>query len=163
MRTNNYSANCHFCQKHVPARMGIWSYGETYCNDQCETDHYARYAERMKIVAEERRQLQINSFIPQWVAEANLKPATYEKVLLKASKGRTADLNEMTCEEVAKVLSDVSDRARAKEKKVKREALKADGKCTRCGGAGRSDKWCQTGYTCYECNGSGLAQPKVKV
>ena len=96
MSENFRSADCHSCQKHVPARMGIWSYGETYCNDQCETDHYARHAERVKIVAEETRQLQINTFIPQCLAEANLKPATYEKVLLKASKGRTTDLSEMT-------------------------------------------------------------------
>lgn len=28
-------------------------------------------------------------------------------------------------------------------------------KCTRCGGAGRSDKWAHTGYTCFDCGGSG--------
>lgn len=28
-------------------------------------------------------------------------------------------------------------------------------KCGRCGGAGRSDKWAYTGYTCFDCNGSG--------
>lgn len=28
-------------------------------------------------------------------------------------------------------------------------------KCTRCGGAGRSEKWRATGYTCYDCGGSG--------
>jgi len=158
MRENFKSADCHSCQKYVPARTGIWSDGETYCNDQCEADHYTRHAERIKIVDEERRQLQINTFIPMIVAEANLKPATYEKVLLKASNGRTTDLSEMTCEEVALVLTDVSDRAHAKRKRVKREALIADGKCTRCGGAGRSDKWCKTGYTCYKCNGSGKSR-----
>lgn len=26
--------------------------------------------------------------------------------------------------------------------------------CTRCGGAGGSDKWRHTGWTCYECNGA---------
>lgn len=28
-------------------------------------------------------------------------------------------------------------------------------KCGRCGGAGSSDRWAHTGYTCYDCNGSG--------
>lgn len=28
-------------------------------------------------------------------------------------------------------------------------------RCTRCGGAGRSDKWAYTGYTCFDCNGAG--------
>jgi hypothetical protein len=107
---------------------------------------------------EDRRQEQITIFIPSWLADANLKPATYENILLKASKGRTADLNEMTCDEVAKVLEAVADRARAKQKKIKREALKSDGKCLRCGGAGHADKWAQTGHTCYACNGSGKSQ-----
>jgi Flp pilus assembly protein TadG len=26
--------------------------------------------------------------------------------------------------------------------------------CGRCGGAGRSDKWAHTGYTCFDCNGA---------
>jgi hypothetical protein len=26
--------------------------------------------------------------------------------------------------------------------------------CSRCGGAGRSDRWAHTGYVCYQCNGS---------
>ena len=33
------------------------------------------------------------------------------------------------------------------------------GKCSRCGGAGRSDKWAHTGYVCYQCNGSGEGKP----
>jgi len=28
-------------------------------------------------------------------------------------------------------------------------------KCSRCGGAGRSDKWAHTGYTCFDCGGNG--------
>ena len=33
--------------------------------------------------------------------------------------------------------------------------LKADGKCTRCGGAGRSDNWIATGSVCFKCDGTG--------
>jgi hypothetical protein len=29
--------------------------------------------------------------------------------------------------------------------------------CFRCGGAGGSDKWAHTGWTCYDCNGKGKA------
>lgn len=28
-------------------------------------------------------------------------------------------------------------------------------KCSRCGGAGGADKWAHTGWTCFDCNGSG--------
>lgn len=34
-------------------------------------------------------------------------------------------------------------------------------KCSRCGGAGGSDKWKHTGWTCYECGGTGLGTEKV--
>ena len=34
-------------------------------------------------------------------------------------------------------------------------------KCGRCGGAGGSDAWKFTGWTCFECQGTGLGQPKV--
>ena len=104
----------------------------------------------------------INIWIPSWLEEANVRPATYEKILLKASNGRTTDLNEMSYREVEKVINDISDRARAKRKKIKREALKSDGKCLRCGGAGQADKWAQTGLTCYSCDGSGKVTPSVK-
>lgn len=30
-----------------------------------------------------------------------------------------------------------------------------DWNCPRCGGAGRSSKWCFTGYDCYQCGGTG--------
>lgn len=36
-----------------------------------------------------------------------------------------------------------------------RASYTRDGVCSRCGGAGRSDKWFATGYVCYDCNGSG--------
>ena len=34
-------------------------------------------------------------------------------------------------------------------------------KCGRCGGEGGSKAWLHTGYTCYECGGSGLAAIKT--
>nr|DAL85288.1 MAG TPA: TRYPTOPHAN RNA-BINDING ATTENUATOR PROTEIN-INHIBITORY PROTEIN REGULATION, ANTI-TRAP [Caudoviricetes sp.] len=35
--------------------------------------------------------------------------------------------------------------------------------CPRCAGAGRADKWALTGYTCFECGGSGLRRKPVEV
>jgi hypothetical protein len=35
-------------------------------------------------------------------------------------------------------------------------------KCSRCGGAGGSKAWEHTGYTCYQCGGSGLGPTKVE-
>lgn len=33
--------------------------------------------------------------------------------------------------------------------------------CSRCGGAGRSDRWAFTGYTCFDCGGAGAAANKA--
>ena len=161
MRANFESADCFFCHKYVARGAGHWN-SVTYCNEACEDAALVVRAAEAQRLQEETRQQWINKWIPSWLEEANLKPATYEKILLKASTGRTIDLNEMTYVEVEKVINEVSDRARAKQKKIKRDALKSDGKCLRCGGAGRADKWAQTGHTCYACNGTGKAQPAVK-
>jgi hypothetical protein len=34
--------------------------------------------------------------------------------------------------------------------------------CRRCGGPGGSEKWRHTGWTCYDCGGSGKGHPKVE-
>lgn len=34
----------------------------------------------------------------------------------------------------------------------------ADNRCPRCGGQGGRDEWVYTGYTCFECGGTGFAQ-----
>jgi hypothetical protein len=111
---------------------------------------------------EERRAGWVTIFIPQLLAAAAMKPATWETALLKITNGRTADLNDMTYREVELAIEEADKRARAKTAKVKREALKSNGKCLRCGGAGQADKWVRTGLTCYSCNGSGTATPEVK-
>lgn len=36
-----------------------------------------------------------------------------------------------------------------------------DWRCSRCGGAGGSDKWALTGWTCFECGGSGLRSKPI--
>lgn len=33
-------------------------------------------------------------------------------------------------------------------------------RCNRCGGAGGSDRWAHTGWTCFECGGSGRGRPR---
>ena len=36
-----------------------------------------------------------------------------------------------------------------------------DWRCARCGGAGGADKWAMTGFTCFECGGSGLRSKPI--
>ena len=38
----------------------------------------------------------------------------------------------------------------------------ADCRCQRCGGAGGLDQWAYTGWTCYDCGGTGIA-PKPQI
>lgn len=35
-------------------------------------------------------------------------------------------------------------------------------KCSRCGGAGGADKWAHTGWTCFDCSGSGAGPDRVE-
>lgn len=160
MGTNFYATECHTCRKYVRAGEGVWS-GETYC-EPCHIANELAIQVRVKTEIAERMAYQITSVIPTYLAEANIKPATWEKALLKITQGRTTDLNEMTHDEVQSAVHEIGKRAQAKETKVRRDVLKADGKCLRCGGAGRSDNWSATGYTCYSCNGSGKSTPLVK-
>lgn len=111
---------------------------------------------RINKANEELRQGWINIFIPSAIERAGIKIATFNKICLKFTDGRTIDLNEMTFSEIDKVHTEVARREDAKKAKVKREALKADGKCLRCGGAGQADQWAATGFTCYACNGTGI-------
>lgn len=39
-----------------------------------------------------------------------------------------------------------------------RAIVSATKSCSRCGGAGASDKWLHTGRTCYDCQGTGLGR-----
>jgi hypothetical protein len=41
--------------------------------------------------------------------------------------------------------------------------IKYAGKCHRCGGAGGSDKWKFTGWTCFHCNGNGTELKQAKI
>ena len=161
MGTNFYPTDCYFCHKHVPARQGLWA-GETYCGEECEDAYEIAVLARLTKENDERKAYWVTSIIPSYLVDANIKAATWEKALLKITKGRTTDLTEMTYREVELATHEIYKRARAKETKVRREVLKADGKCLRCGGAGRSDNWSATGYTCYSCNGSGKSTPLVK-
>jgi hypothetical protein len=36
-------------------------------------------------------------------------------------------------------------------------------RCGRCGGRGGSERWAYTGWTCYDCGGTGLCGLKLNV
>jgi hypothetical protein len=40
-----------------------------------------------------------------------------------------------------------------------RPYIMGQSRCGRCGGAGGADKWRHTGWTCFDCNGSGQGRP----
>lgn len=58
-------------------------------------------------------------------------------------------------EGIIKVLEEHVDKNGTKIKRVIK-------KCSRCGGAGYSDKWMYTGKVCYKCNGDGLEEATIK-
>jgi hypothetical protein len=126
---NKYTGECIYCHNTVPAGAGIWN-GSTSCADLVEVrDGYG-------------------------LIETTCKNNEGAMINLFMSKGYIAK-----CEAV----KEINDKRKAEFAKAKADRiasnkqLKADGKCTRCGGAGSSDKWIATGSVCFKCDGTGKA------
>ena len=153
-RTNKYPAHCDACDRYLPAGQGAWAHGNTYCGVRCEEDATRQAQERINAEVEARRQLQ------QTLIATALTPETPQtaELMVKATNGRVtslADLQDANAEDVNAVMIAVAKRDSAKRTRAKREEAKRTNTCTRCGGAGRADKWERTGSICYKCNGSG--------
>jgi hypothetical protein len=113
----------------VPAGAGIWN-GSISCADLVEVqDGYGL----TEITCKNNEGALKNHFISKaYIAQR------------EAAK----EINQKRKAEFAKAKADCI---------VSNKQLKADGKCTRCGGAGRSDNWIATGSVCFKCDGTGKA------
>jgi hypothetical protein len=128
MKANKYTSECVHCHNTVIAGTGIWN-GSTTCADLVEVqDGYGLTEITCK-----------NN-------EGALKNHFMSKAYV-AQRETVKTINEKRKVEFAKAKDD---------RIASNKQLKADGKCTRCGGVGYSDNWIATGSVCFKCNGSGV-------
>jgi len=127
---NKYTGECIYCHNTVPAGTGYWD-GCITCADLVEVeDGYGR----TEITCKNNEGAFINLFKSKsYVAKCEAIKAEKEK--------RSAELRKAKADRVAT-----------------NKKLRADGKCTRCGGEGRSDNWIATGSVCFKCDGTGKAK-----
>jgi hypothetical protein len=76
------------------------------------------------------------------------------QVIAKVTKTET-NLEDLNWVEASEVRNELQKRIQSKASAKRLDEFKASDTCSRCGGAGRADKWAYTGHTCYQCGGSG--------
>lgn len=152
-RSNKYAGNCVVCLRYIYAGKGIYDF-HIYCGQECLKKHDEEIAEAQKAEIAQRRLFQLT------LLEGKLDPANARdsKLISKATAGRVDNANSLqdaSADDISAVLSAVNKRGKTQKAREKREEAIRTDTCTRCGGAGRADKWERTGSICYKCNGSG--------
>jgi hypothetical protein len=127
MHTNKYIGECVYCGNTVPAGTGIWN-GSTTCADIVEVpDGYGLIQTTCK-----NNEGALKNFF------ASKNYVAQHQAIKAAQEQRKAEFAKAKAQRIAT-----------------NKQLKADGKCTRCGGQGHSDNWIATGSVCFKCNGTG--------
>lgn len=154
-KPNLFSGICLHCDTRVAAGAGIYNWGDTFCN----TDHLDAYgqAREAQQAAEEHQRfiLQRDKFIPAMIEELGLKSERVAAMCEKFSDGTASTVADLSPEQAGRMLNKLGDLRYQRTRAAKGRQAKKDDKCTRCGGAGGSDRWADTGWTCYQCEGSG--------
>jgi len=123
----------------------------TFCSTTCSNTHEQNRLASIERETQERIAFQ-RTLIPNLLA--NFSAKQIETMFAKTTNNRTSNVNELSADELVNLLETIN---RRNKQKTSREAKKTnDGKCRRCSGAGRADKWERTGSICYRCDGSGL-------
>jgi len=138
-KTNFRDTICNHCERRIPAYEGVWEYGGTRCADEveCAAVRSASDARAMAFSGEQLRVMNDRDFVPTFP----------ELVAWREKHWALVDARN----------ADPAVAARRERMAAEDAALAAKGlkRCDRCGGAGRSEKWYLTGYTCYTCEGAG--------
>lgn len=148
---NRYKGFCYGCGDFVAAGEGIYEGGQVFCTEPVSSEDVP---ESLR----EKFRKTVKRFAVCWkrvnaILETDF--ATLEDLLRQQQEEYEA--NRPTPEQIA------ANKARAKQvmaedRKQRRAELaefKAKNICPRCHGAGGSDAWFATGWTCARCRGSG--------
>ncbi len=179
---NRYKGNCHYCGAFVAAGAGEYDYGKVSCTEyiwietgtfteyHCLASYNHKYGtqfatrddaqqhvldEKERAIAEWRigyRDTLVGGGLQELAAIANVK--SLAQVIAKVT-GADIDIAELTFEQARDVRVELDKRIARKTSAQRTAERKRDNTCSRCGGAGRSDRWSRTGHVCYKCGGSG--------
>lgn len=137
MNINKYRGRCSGCACMVEAGEGFYN-GGVWCEEPKRGYDFGfrdeTYACRQYHVIENRKR-----------AAAEIRRAEYE-----ASPEYAAMRAERDAESLKRGQAELAINAQGRKT------------CVRCGGAGRSDKWHATGYTCFTCEGAGTVEMSEK-
>lgn len=148
---NRFKGNCYGCGNFVAAGDGIYESGEVFCSEPVN----------VRDVPESMRaqfKLTVKRWAVCWNRVNAILGTEFESVEQLREQQRAEDAaNAPTPEQIAAN----KERARlvmAEDRRQRRAELaefKARNVCPRCHGAGGSDAWHHTGWTCNRCHGSG--------
>jgi hypothetical protein len=148
---NRYAGNCYGCGDFVAAGQGIYESGEVFCSEPTSLED----------VPESLRQ-RFRLTVKRWATCWNrVNPilgtdfATLQE--LRDQQRAEYEASRPTAEQIA-ANKERARLAMAEDRKQRRAELaefKARDICPRCHGAGGSDAWHATGWTCARCHGSG--------
>lgn len=179
---NRFKGDCKTCGTFVPAGAGIYEQGMVTCtdtvaytegmyshwvclpafnskfgtdftepNDAWNHEQERRDAEQTEAREQIRANL-VNGELERLATQANVR--SLAQVIAKVT-GAERELADLDWEQATDVRKELYRRIDRKLASKRLDEFKASDTCSRCGGAGRADKWAMTGYTCYQCGGTG--------
>jgi hypothetical protein len=145
---NRYKGQCHTCTTFVAAGEGVYDGGYVFCSESV-----------YKQDAPESMRVFFNAWGFSCLNEFNRQAGTSfvdRFAVCDALKAET-QANAPTAEEIAanKAASDLANKLARAARRAELRQLKESNICPRCMGAGGSDAWIHTGWTCNRCLGSG--------
>lgn len=145
---NRYKGQCHTCATFVAAGEGEFDGGYVFCSESV-----------YKQDAPESMRVFFNAWGFSCLNEFNrLTGSTFaDRFAVCDVTEAEAKANAPTAEEAAAIrveMETLNKLARAARRAELRQ-LKQSNICPRCMGAGGSDSWIHTGWTCNRCQGSG--------
>ena len=183
MSTNRFKGDCICCGKSVLAGAGAYEHGRLFCTETvpvqltlmesiwvCVPDFNRRFgvnlanmdeayefefARRKQELAEAHEAMRlslVNGGLVELASKARVR--SLAQVIAKVAKTES-NVEDLTWDEARLVRNELNNRIQRKATAKRLDEFKDSDTCSRCGGAGRADKWSQTGYTCYQCGGSG--------
>ena len=148
---NRYAGTCFTCGKHVGVGEGVYDTGfeKLFCSEMVTKDQVPM---TLKVFVDSPFGY---SCLSAFNEKAGTEFATTLEVFRAVEAERKASLP--TPEQIAanKAAAEATMAEDAKRRRAELADFKKRNICPRCHGAGGSDAWQMTGWTCHRCHGSG--------